>query len=149
MSTKARALAVALSLVPAWVQAQPPSPPPPGVSAPAVRAVPAAAIEAAIRTPRHCLLARGRQIVLTATETGRQALLGLDPQPRALSYLGPNPVRNGGHLLSLQGALDLWIVVEPREDEGLERGLPRHVTVIVNGADGGSAAFEAAYTCNY
>lgn len=149
MSKTGRGVAIALSFVPACVQAQPPSPPPPGVLAPVVRAVPAAAVEAAIRTPQHCLLTRGQQIVLTASESGRQALLGLDPQPQTLSYLGANPVRNGGHLHPLSGTFDFWIVVEPAEDERLDRGLARHVTVIINGADGGASTFQGAYTCNY
>ena len=126
-----------------------PSPPPPHAMAPKLSALTAKDAKAALATPQHCELKVGNELRLVASETGRQAIAVIGGSITTLQYEGRNPIRNGGRFLPSSSGLDVWIAVDPRQDKSLATGLPRNVTVMVNGMSGGTDAYPAIYTCNY
>ena len=126
-----------------------PTPPPAGVTAPKLAPLGSDESQAALATPRHCELRVGSEPRLIANEEERQAVVKVGETLTAIKYQGENPVRNGGRFVPTPATFDLWVAVNPSEDRSLAKGMPRHVTVLVNGANGGSEAFAAAYICNY
>lgn len=126
-----------------------PSPPPAHAMAPQLSILAPKDAKAALATPQHCELKVGNELRLVATETGRQAIAVIDGSMKTLRYEGGNPIRNGGRFLPSSSALDVWIAVDPRQDRLLATGLPRNVTVMIDGLNGGTAAYSAAYICNY
>jgi hypothetical protein len=126
-----------------------PSPPPPHAMAPKLSALAAKQAKAALATPQHCELKVGNELRLVASETGRQAIAIISGSITTLRYEGRNPIRNGGRFLPSSSALDVWIAVDPRQDKSLATGMPRNVTVMINGTSGGTDAYSATYTCNY
>jgi hypothetical protein len=125
------------------------SPPPMNAMAPKLSILAPSDAKAALATPRHCELKVGNELRLVASETGRQGIAVIGGSIRTLRYEGRNPIRNGGRFLPSSSALDVWIAVDPRQDKSLATGLPRNVTVMINGLTGGTDAYSANYTCNY
>ena len=126
-----------------------PSPPSAHAMAPKLSSLAPKDAKAALATPQHCELKVGNELRLVASETGRQAIAVIGGSISTLRYEGRNPIRNGGRFLPSSPALDVWIAVDPRQDKSLATGLPRNVTVMINGLTGGSDAYPAKYTCNY
>lgn len=151
--TKAIVIAAAVSTGTAGVAQAPlraPSPPPAHSMAPKLSALAPKDAKSALATPQHCELRVGNELRLVASETGRQALAVIGGSVSTMRYEGRNPIRNGGRFLPpSSSALDVWIAVDPRQDKSLAAGLPRNVTVMVNGTGGGSDAYPATYICNY
>lgn len=143
--------AVALAVAPAEAQAplRTASPPAARAVAPKLSTLPQKFAREALATPQHCELRVGNDLRLVASEAGRQGTAVINDSPVPLRYEGPNPIRDGGRFLPSSAALDVWIAVDPRQDKSLAKGLPRNVTVMVNGFGGGSDAYPATYTCNY
>lgn len=149
MSRMIGAMAALSLMLPAAADCQTAVPPRLGVVAPKLSALSSDESRAALATPRHCEMRTGSGLLLVATEQGRQAIVKVNGAVAPVRYEGRNPVRNGGRFLPSSGRFDLWISVKPQEDKSLPTGAPRHVTVMINGADGGSDVFQALYSCNY
>jgi hypothetical protein len=124
-------------------------PPPANAKAPQLSPVTERQVRPVLTTPQHCELKIGDNLRLVATEQGRYAVAVINGTMSVLPYDGRNPIRNGGRFLAAPTALDVWISVQQREDQWLARGLPRHVSVMVNGNNGGSDACPGLYICNY
>lgn len=125
------------------------SPPPANAKAPQLSLVIEKQVRPILTTPQHCELKVNDSLRLVATEQGRYAVAVINGAMSVLPYEGGDPIRNGGRFLASPVAVDIWISVQPREDQSLAKGLPRHVSVMVNGSNGGSDAFPGIYTCNY
>lgn len=126
-----------------------PGPPPARAMAPKLSILAPKNAKAVLGTPQHCELKVGNELRLVATETDRQAIAIIRGSISTLRYEGGNPIRNGGRFIPSSSALDVWIAVDPRQDKSLAKGLPRNVTVMINGLSGGTDAYSATYTCNY
>lgn len=140
---------LAVTLAGAQAPMRAPSPPPARAIAPKLSTLPPKFAREALATPQHCELRVGNDLRLAITETGRQGIGIINGSLATLRYEGQNPIRNGGRFLPSSSALDVWIAVDPRQDKSLAKGLPRDVTVMVNGFGGGSDAYTATYICNY